>query len=130
MSVQLLIGENPLMPLTPRKTALLLVTTLMLSTPIAAFAQTRHPAEEKGVKSLVGGKSVETSIKFINKGSQPIKVYWLNYEGNRVLYGELKTGETLPIVTFLTHPWLITDSSDNAKSIFFPDDQPRVIEIP
>jgi von Hippel-Lindau disease tumor supressor len=112
------------------KTIPLLVATLLLSTPIAAIAQTRHPAEEKGVKSLVGGKSVETAIKFINKGAQPIKIYWLNYQGDRVLYGELKTGETLPIVTFLTHPWLITDSNDNAKSLFFPDDQPRVIELP
>jgi von Hippel-Lindau disease tumor supressor len=105
------------------------VAALILSLPISAMAQTKHPAEERGVKSTIGGDTVSTSIKFVNKSQQVIKVYWLDYKGRRVLYGTPKPGEALPIQTFLTHPWVITDGDDNAQSIYFPDGQPRVIEI-
>jgi hypothetical protein len=29
----------------------------------------------------------------------------------------------------LTHPWVITDEDDNAWYVYFPDAQPRTIEI-
>jgi von Hippel-Lindau disease tumor supressor len=112
-----------------RKPFILLLTAVLLSLPTAAMGQTKHPAEGKRVRSQVGGKSVETSIKFINGSANVIKVYWLSYRGKRVLYGTLKPSEELKIDTYLTHPWLITDSEDNAKSIYFPDGQPRTVEI-
>jgi von Hippel-Lindau disease tumor supressor len=110
-----------------RNPFLLILTTLILSAPTAALA--KHPAEVKGVRSQVGGESVQTAIKFVNGSSSVIKVYWLDYKGKRVLYGTLKPSENLPIDTYLTHPWLITDGDDNAKSIYFPDGQPRTVEI-
>jgi von Hippel-Lindau disease tumor supressor len=112
-----------------RKPFLLLLTTVLLSFPAAAMGQTKHPAEEKGVRSQVGGDSVQTSMKFVNRSTNVIKIYWLNYKGKRILYGTLKPSEELQLTTYLTHPWLITDSDDNAKSIYFPDGQPRTVEI-
>ena len=32
--------------------------------------------------------------------------------------------------TFVLHPWLVTDAQDNAWGIYFPDAQPRTVEIP
>jgi von Hippel-Lindau disease tumor supressor len=112
-----------------RKPVLLLLTAVLLSLPTAAMGQTKHPAEEQKVRSQVGGESVETSMKFVNGSANVIKIYWLDYKGKRVLYGTLKPSEELQLTTYLTHPWLITDSDDNAKSIYFPDGQPRTVEI-
>jgi hypothetical protein len=88
----------------------------------------KHYAELKGVKSMES--KVETSIKFINRSKQTVKVYWINHDGNRDLRGTLRDGEAyVPKRTFLTHPWLITDGDDNAWYVFFPDAQPRTLEI-
>jgi hypothetical protein len=109
-------------------TALLLLLALLPAWPAAARAEKKHPAEEKGIKSTNG--EVETSIKFVNKSGRPVKVYWLDYEGQRKLYETVKDGDAHTIdKTYLTHPWLITDEDDNAWYVYFPDSQPRTVEI-
>lgn len=90
-------------------------------------ASTRHPDEEKGAKSQAG--EVTAQITFINKSGSNVKVFWLNYEGKRILYAELKDGESYNVDTYLTHPWLITDQDDNAWHLFLPKEQPQRIEI-
>ena len=90
-------------------------------------AEKKHPAEEKGLKSVSG--DVETSIKFANKSGKTVKVYWLDYEGDRKLYQTLKDGDSYDQQTYLTHPWVITDENDNAWYVYFPDAQPRSVEI-
>ena len=94
----------------------------------SAHAEKKHPAEEKGIKSENG--DVETTIKFVNKSKQTIKVYWLDYEGVRTLYETVKNGDSYEAgKTYLTHPWLITDGNDDAWYVYFPDAQPRTVEI-
>jgi hypothetical protein len=104
---------------------LLCVALTAAFTPLAA--DTRHPAEDAGITSI--NSDVETKITFVNNASETIKVYWLSFEGKRVLYHTLKPGEAAEQVTFLTHPWLITDENDNAWQLYYPDAQPRKIEI-
>jgi mannose-6-phosphate isomerase-like protein (cupin superfamily) len=88
----------------------------------------KHAAEAKGIKST--HHKVETTIKFVNRSRQTIKVYWLDYEGNRQFRATVKEGDSYESKrTYLTHPWLITDTEDNAWSIYFPDAQPRTVEI-
>ena len=101
--------------------------SVALAWPLTGRAETKHPAEEKGIKSVDG--EVEAKIEFENKSGKTVKVYWLDYEGNRQLYQTLKDGESHEQETFLTHPWLITDEDDNAWYLYFPDAQPRSIEI-
>ena len=90
-------------------------------------ADTRHSAEDAGITSI--NSDVETKITFINQAPETIRIYWLNFEGERVLYHTLKPGESAEQITFLTHPWLITDENDNAWQLYYPDAQPRKIEI-
>jgi uncharacterized protein YvpB len=92
-----------------------------------ARAGKKHAAEEKGAKSVSG--DVETVIKFVNKSGKTVKVYWLNYEGGRELYQTVKDGDTYDQPTYLTHPWLITDEDDNAWYVYYPDAQPRSVEV-
>jgi hypothetical protein len=88
----------------------------------------KHWAETKGTKST--SSKVETSLKFVNRSKQTVKVYWLDYEGKRQLKETLEDGQSYESKrTFLTHPWLITDKDENAWDIYFPDAQPRTVEI-
>jgi hypothetical protein len=101
--------------------------SFVLACPSMGRAEKKHPAEEKGIKSVNG--DVEAKIKFDNKSGKTVKVYWLDYDGNRKLYQTLKDEESYEQETFLTHPWVITDEDDNAWYLYFPDAQPRTVGI-
>jgi von Hippel-Lindau disease tumor supressor len=107
----------------------ILSTLLILSFPLPVLAQTKHSAEEAGIKSTPGNPATSTFINFVNKSQEQIKVYWLDRQGKRVLYLTLNPGQNGKVKTYLTHPWLVTDSQDNAKDIFFPDSLERTVEI-
>jgi hypothetical protein len=103
------------------------VAPLTLEVPVVVRPKL-HLAEGQGVLSTHG--KVETSIRFLNNSGQPIKIYWLDYEGNRQLRATVADGGAHGWQrTFLTHPWLITDLDDNAWSIYYPDAQPRTVEV-
>ena len=105
-----------------------LFLAILLAWAPSAYADKKHPAEEKGTKSISG--DVETTIKFVNKSKQTIKVYWLDYEGERVARETVKDGGSYEVAkTYLTHPWLITDEKDNARYVYFPDAQARTVTI-
>jgi len=84
-------------------------------------------SKEKGLKSENG--NVKTRITFVNRSKQPVKAYWLDYNGERVFYKELKPSESYSLDTFVTHPWLITDLHDNAWDVYMPTVQPRTVII-
>ena len=105
----------------------LLSLSFIVACPLSGRAEKKHLAEEKGIKSV--NSDVEAKIKFDNKSGKTVKVYWLNFDGNRELYQTLKDGESHEQETYLTHPWVITDENDNAWYVYFPDAQPRTVEI-
>jgi hypothetical protein len=85
-----------------------------------ATAGARCPAEER-LRSAEG--NTKTYMNFANRTGQPIRTYWLNYEGQRQYYAEIQAGATLRQPTFLTHPWVITDARDNCLQILMPQAQ-------
>jgi hypothetical protein len=73
---------------------------------------------EPGVKTLDpatvddDSRSTEYStparIMFINRSSGPVDIYWIDYQGHRMLKrAELAVGASWWAGTFLTHPWLV-----------------------
>jgi hypothetical protein len=92
----------------------LLITsiTYFVEGPASILADKKHPAEKKGIKSI--NEDVSTQITFSNKSGKTIKVYWLDFEGDRVHYKTLEDKESYDQQTFLTHPWLITDENNDA----------------
>lgn len=82
---------------------------------------------EKGTHSLHA--NMPTEMTFENKSGQTVRVYWLDYSGNRKLYRSLENGQQYAQKTFVTHPWLITGEDDRGWQIFFPDSQPRTVVI-
>src|SRR5262245_54666580 len=90
------------------------------------FGEAPHPAEVAGLKS--GDSNMPAQIAFANRSAQTIKVYWIDWSGKRVLYKTLKSGQEYLQLTFLHHPWLVTDEADNAWYLFYADGQPRRID--
>ena len=82
---------------------------------------------EKGTYSIHA--NVPTSIRFENKSGKIVKIYWLDYSGNRKLYKVLEKDQVHNQQTYVTHPWLITGDDDRAIQIYFPDSQSRTVVI-
>ena len=82
---------------------------------------------EKATHSLHA--HIPTTIRFENQSGKKIKIYWLDYSGNRKLYKILENNQVHSQPTFLTHPWLVTGEDDRAWQIYFPDSQPKTILI-
>ena len=68
-------------------------------------------------------------IEFVNDSGQVVKIFWVDFEGHQKLYQTLKVGESYVQKTYLNHPWLVTDASDNVWYMFFADAQPRTVDI-
>lgn len=52
-------------------------------------------------------------IHFANSTGRPLKIYWLDFQGQRKFYRELKTGQDYMQPTYLTHPWIAVDRAGN-----------------
>jgi hypothetical protein len=113
-------------PAAPVQFAAFAVSALWMALAPAAIAQTLHPAERAGIKSIVGEP---TQIIFVNGSAQAIRIYWIDYHGNRVLYQQLAPGEEYGLNTFLHHPWVITDADGNAWSVYYAEAKPSRVTI-
>ncbi|MFZ9681425.1 MAG: hypothetical protein ACO3CL_08410 [Bacteroidia bacterium] len=82
---------------------------------------------EKGTRSLHA--NLPTEVIFENRSGQTVRIYWLDYSGNRKLYRTLENGQKHAQKTFVTHPWLITGEDDRGWQVFFPDSLPRTVVI-
>jgi Caspase domain/VHL beta domain len=75
-------------------------------------------SRERGTRSISGNKSTE--ITFVNSTGMAVRLYWLDYEGKRVLYGNIPEGQTVRQPTFTSHPWVITDTNDKCLELYIP----------
>jgi Putative Ig domain/VHL beta domain len=75
-------------------------------------------SQEASLKSMEAIRSA--SITFSNVTSQVRQIYWLDYSGNRVLYNTLAPGASYLQQTYLTDPWVVTNSSGGCIAIYLP----------
>ena len=66
-------------------------------------------------KSLQG--TVRTDIRFVNKTSGAVKIYWLDYTGKRVFYKTLAAGASYLQPTWVTHPWVAIDAAGSVHRV-------------
>ena len=85
----------------------------------------KHPAEFAKIAS--GPDLFAAPIAFQNNSTGLRKVYWIDKNGEREPYCELKPGENCEIGTYLTHPWVVTDADGNALGLYYPDGQKRTV---
>lgn len=93
----------------------------------ASDDETSREVLEKGTRSLHA--NLPTEMNFKNESGQTVRIYWLDYSGNRKLYRTLENGQKHAQKTFVTHPWLITGEDDHGWYVFFPDSQSRTVVI-
>jgi len=76
----------------------------------------------EGSVSSNGADEAATYV-FVNRTyDEAYKIYWLDYEGNRVFYHSLAPRTQANLSTFSTHPWLVADETDEScVGIYFPE---------
>lgn len=70
----------------------------------------------------------ETSVRFINRLSDPIEIFWLGTDGQRQSYAKLKPGEEHDQHTFAGHVWAVM-SEGKEVLVLQADEEPATIEV-
>ena len=87
----------------------------------------QHPAEIAKIAS--GSELYPVPMVFQNNSAGIRKVHWLDTNGERQLYRDLKPGESWEVGTFLAHAWVVTDAQGNALALYYPDGQKRTVTL-
>lgn len=66
-------------------------------------------AQAGGLRSI--DSLVSTHIHFKNRSTVPVKLFWINYDGDEVPYRTLQLGQSCRQQTFVTHPWTFRSAS-------------------
>ena len=71
--------------------------------------------------------TIGTPVRFINRSRSRVKVLWLDYQGEQVLYSTLEPlSGPYDVNTYVTHPWIALEETTNAvmllnfRKIYFP----------
>ena len=80
-------------------------------------------AQEPFLRSESGRFPV--TVTFVNRTKDDVRLWWLDYTGQRKLYATLKPGSIERRPTFYTHPWIVTTAKNGEcllaiESDFFP----------
>jgi len=74
--------------------------------------------QEKNLRSLALNQP--TTVTFTNHTEGVRRLYWLNHNGERVLYATLQPGMVFQAQTYITHSWVVADASDKCQAIYMP----------
>jgi hypothetical protein len=83
------------------------------------FTELSCSAEVK-TKSTGDGKSVR--LKIFNNSNSTMLIHWLDYDGKRNLYHEIKSGGTVSQETSLLHPWVASRTNEACQAMGIPVD--------
>ena len=79
----------------------------------------RSPSEEKTLRSRDSSRPSRLLIH--NRTDTDLELYWLDFEGRRKRYGQVRAGQKSGQSTFTTHPWVLADREGKAVAVFIPD---------
>ena len=76
------------------------------------------PSIEPVLRSV--NSDVSTFVTFVNVRSDPVHIYWINFQATRQSYGVLEgNGAEMPMNTYVTHPWVIIDEKTQVPICVF-----------
>ena len=85
-------------------------------------------AQESGLRSMEDAKVTE--VIFFNQSPRPIRTYRLDSEGKRVFGSEIRPGDSYVQQTYVTHPWVVTNSGAKAcKGIYQPEAAASIVVV-
>jgi hypothetical protein len=64
---------------------------------------------------------VATQINFVNNTNSVVKIFWINYQGQRQFIQDLQPGQSVNKSTYVTHPWVVTDAQGTCLGVFQPE---------
>ena len=102
-----------------------LLATVLVPTGSAIVNPNCHITQARSTEG-----STISQIEFVNASGTTVDIYWLDYDGNRVLYTTLADGASYPQSTWLTHPWVAVDQAGNCLGYVLSEslDQTYVIQ--
>lgn len=89
--------------------------------PLIPWKQEANTIVQNGrskLSSIRSSASAPCIVQFANRSEVPLKVNWLNFEGNKVLYTTLATGSMYHQRTFTAHPWVLEGESGDFYAIY------------
>jgi hypothetical protein len=98
----------------------------------AAAVAAAMPSTQLGpcTESLQSGKPTERlSVEFVNISNQPRRLFWIDFTGNRNLYGVVMPGIPVRWPTFVTHAWQIADINNACLGTVVITKETRRVEI-
>lgn len=92
----------------------------------ATGAEATCPGESQ-IKSA--STEINTEITFENKSGAERQIFWIDFNGARVHYGDIASGATHVQPTFLGHAWIITDKDADCLGFYFAETAPRLVSL-
>jgi von Hippel-Lindau disease tumor suppressor protein len=72
---------------------------------------------------------VAATIRFDNGRVAPVRVYWIDFAGNRVFYQTIPPGQAVYQPTFESHRWIVTTEADECLALYEPSGSRSIAEI-
>jgi hypothetical protein len=80
-------------------------------------------SKENGLASV--SANISTGIQFVNgSATEQVNVNWLDYAGQRQLFRALGPREGYVQPTFVTNPWVVTDTNGTCIATYLPENNP------
>jgi hypothetical protein len=95
----------------------------------AAATMPATPLQPCGEPLRSGDPTLRTVIEFVNISSQPRRLFWIDFTGNRHLKGVVMPGLPVRWPTFVTHAWQITDMEDTCLGTVVISKEMKRVEI-
>ena len=94
---------------------------LRLNDILGQVSSSLKPIDLAKLKDISSGHStIGVQVEFQNKSKKPIKIYWIDWNGERKPWrGVLKPGDSeICEKSYETHVWLITDENDKPLALY------------
>jgi WD40 repeat protein len=105
-----------------------------LTSPIRAWldqVSDKSPSERcanaDSYKSFDSKQPAQTT--FVNNRESYVRIYWLDYKGERNLFATLGPGQSYTPGTYLSHPWLVTGLTDECIGVYVPELWQSVFDV-
>jgi len=73
--------------------------------------------------------SHEVIVRFMNKTNKQVSLKWLNFNGDAIEYKQLEPEQSWSARTYITHPWIFTDTATRQNlSIQVPGQKIQIFE--
>lgn len=82
-------------------------------------AELLYETDEKGQLVVVKSLQSESQVylRFTNKTSRPIDIWWRDFDGAQIHYERLEAGMHFDVDSFITHPWEFTDAATKERYV-------------